>query len=103
MDSERPCSTKYGVPYEKWEEGVVVDAAYFTLTKFLGSCRYDRREFNDPHEALEALKALPDPDRWMMYAVTASGHQVHMERAKYQHFLDLYDKWRKPDADGPRR
>lgn len=93
---ERPAII-FGLPYDKWEEAITVNADYFTLIRFLGSSRFQRFEYPNPHDALDVLATMApkEAERWMMYAVSGV-HSIHIERAKRERLIALYDKWRSP-------
>ena len=69
---------------EIWEDGIVTNAAYFTVIRFLGRSNYDRREFKTLKEAIEVAST---DKRLMVYAVSANDHSTMIGPKEYERYL----------------
>ena len=83
----RTPSQRFDCSVDEWEDRAFLDAVYFTTFRLhSGRHKRDTRRFDTFKQAID--DARPDP-RALVYAVTAAGRQVCLDRAKWDHYSDL--------------
>lgn len=73
-----PKSQQFAKSVDEWELDVFRDAIYFTVATFEGRGKRTRTQFDDFAKAVAACRPL---DRACVYAVTAAGRAVCVDRA----------------------
>lgn len=91
-------SRDFAQSQDEWELAVFRDATHFTVVAHLGRCNggppaFDRQEFPADRlpAAIEAAKAPTKNGKpRLLYAVTAEGRQIVLDRADHEAWLALW-------------
>jgi len=85
---------EFGDNLDEWEDQVFKDAVKFRLHRFKEGGAIDRAEVQDFEQALAlaGVELRTPGHRVLIYAVTEPGRFVCLERKRWAHFLDLWNK-----------